>query len=298
MAVEHRERKADKRLGVSRPLVNDGTERQERARAPDIRKSGAGCLHDFWIDGHAATYLSEGHESRAQVAAASARWVGRHNETYLPIVSTPLEDYALIGDCETAALVSRDGSIDWLCLPRFDSGACFAALLGDTNNGHWQITVDAPAPRITRRYLASTLVLETEYTTATGRVAVIDFMPVRQESSDVVRIIEGREGVVPMRVDLVIRFDYGKNVPWVRKHEDGSLRAIAGPDGLRCAHRLRSAPPRGPATASGMSAGSSSMLPAGAAPLRLWPMAIRIGKVIWARFRRGPGLRPPMAPSG
>ncbi|HEY0705712.1 MAG TPA: glycoside hydrolase family 15 protein [Polyangia bacterium] len=147
-------------------------------------------------------------------------------------MSTPLEDYALIGDCETAGLVSRTGSLDWLCLPRFDSGACFAALLGGPDNGHWQLRPDSPIKSITRRYRPSTLVLETEFVTETGRVALIDFMPIRQEAADVVRIVEGREGTVPMRLDLVIRFDYGKNVPWVRRI-DGSLRAIAGPDTLR-----------------------------------------------------------------
>ena len=149
-----------------------------------------------------------------------------------------IEDYALLGDCETAALVSRDGSIDWLCWPRFDSGACFAALLGGPKNGRWRI-----APRemmngggdtvqIRRRYRDDTLILETEFETADGggAVTLIDFMPPRGEASDVVRLVVGRRGRVAMRSELVIRFDYGASVPWVTRLEDGTLRAVAGPD--------------------------------------------------------------------
>src|SRR5437763_3323271 len=110
-----------------------------------------------------------------------------------------IADYALIGDCETAALVSRDGSIDWLCLPRFDSGACFAALLGTPDNGRWRIAPAEPVTRSRRRYLDDTLVLETEFETATGTVAVTDFMPVRGSVPHLIRIVEGRAGRVPMR---------------------------------------------------------------------------------------------------
>jgi GH15 family glucan-1,4-alpha-glucosidase len=145
-------------------------------------------------------------------------------------VSTPLEDYALIGDCETAALVSRAGSIDWLCWPRFDSAACFAALLGGPEHGRWLIeTVDEGA-RITRRYRDDTLILETRIETASGVVLLIDFMPPRGRNSDVVRIVRGEKGRVPMRMELVLRFDYGRSVPWVTRMGDGGLRAIAGPD--------------------------------------------------------------------
>ncbi len=147
-------------------------------------------------------------------------------------MSNRIEDYALIGDCETAALISRDGSLDWMCVPRFDSGACFAALLGTAKNGRWRIGPVGEGHQSRRAYRDETLVLETEHETPGGRAAVIDFMPVRRESADVVRIVEGRAGVVTMEVELTIRFDYGSIVPWVRKIE-GGLLAVAGPDTLR-----------------------------------------------------------------
>jgi len=145
-------------------------------------------------------------------------------------VSTPLEDYALIGDCETAALVSRAGSIDWLCWPRFDSAACFAALLGGPEHGRWLIeAMDEPA-RVSRRYRGNTLILETRIETAGASVLLIDFMPPRGRNSDIVRIVRGESGRVRMRMELVLRFDYGRTVPWVTRMDDGALRAIAGPD--------------------------------------------------------------------
>jgi GH15 family glucan-1,4-alpha-glucosidase len=142
-----------------------------------------------------------------------------------------IEDYALIGDTHTAALVSREGSIDWLCLPRFDSPACFAALLGDQSNGRWLLAPAGPAREVRRRYQGDTLVLETEYRTDDGVVRVVDCMPPRQTDPDVARIVEGISGRVPMRMELTIRFDYGSIVPWVR-HIDGALHAIAGPDSV------------------------------------------------------------------
>ena len=141
-----------------------------------------------------------------------------------------IEDYALIGDCETAALVGRDGSIDWLCWPRFDGGACFAALLGAPEHGRWLVAPAEAPQRVTRRYRPDTLILETEFETASGAVTLIDFMPPRGIASDVVRIVRGRRGRVAMRTELILRFDYGTNVPWVTRTEDGALRAIAGPD--------------------------------------------------------------------
>jgi len=145
-------------------------------------------------------------------------------------VSTRLEDYALIGDCETAALVSRAGSIDWLCWPRFDSAACFAALLGGPEHGRWLIeAADQPA-RVTRRYRDHTLILETRIETPDGVVLLIDFMPPRGRNSDIVRLVRGERGRVKMRMELVLRFDYGRTVPWVTRMDDGALRAIAGPD--------------------------------------------------------------------
>lgn len=139
-----------------------------------------------------------------------------------------IEDYALIGDCETAALVARDGSLDWLCLPRFDSGACFAALLGTPENGRWQI---APVGKATvrRRYRPRTLILETEFETETGTVTLIDFMPLRSGHPEIIRMVRCDSGSVRMHMDLVMRFDYGRTVPWVTRQRDGALRAIAGP---------------------------------------------------------------------
>ena len=128
-----------------------------------------------------------------------------------------IEDYALIGDCHTAALVGRDGSIDWLCFPRFDSAACFAALLGGPDNGRWLLAPSAKIKAVRRRYLDDSLVLETEFQTARGRVRVIDFMPVHDDRWDVVRIVEGVSGTVTMRMELIVRFDYGSIVPWVRR---------------------------------------------------------------------------------
>jgi GH15 family glucan-1,4-alpha-glucosidase len=145
-------------------------------------------------------------------------------------MSLPLEDYALIGDCETAALVSRRGSIDWLCWPRFDSGACFAALLGSERHGRWLLTAIDPDARITRAYRRDTLILETEIETHSGAVTVIDFMPPRGRNSDVVRLVHGRRGRVAMCTQLVLRFDYGSVVPWVTRLDDGTLKAVAGPD--------------------------------------------------------------------
>jgi GH15 family glucan-1,4-alpha-glucosidase len=146
-------------------------------------------------------------------------------------VAALIEDYGLIGDLQTAALVSRQGCIDWLCFPRFDSGACFAALLGTEENGRWSLAPQTPVTRTSRRYRDDTLVLETELETAEGVVRLVDFMPPRGEAPDVVRIVEGVSGTVAMRMSLSIRFDYGWVIPWVRRREDGIL-AVAGPDAL------------------------------------------------------------------
>jgi len=143
----------------------------------------------------------------------------------------PLEDYALIGDCETAALVGRNGSIDWLSFPSFDSAACFAALLGTADNGRWLLAPRDSIRETRRWYHPGTLILETRFTTETGQVSVIDFMPVRSGLPDLVRIVVGRRGCVPMQLELVIRFDYGSIVPWVRK-VPGGIAAIGGPDSL------------------------------------------------------------------
>jgi GH15 family glucan-1,4-alpha-glucosidase len=146
----------------------------------------------------------------------------------------PIEDYALIGDCETAGLVGRDGSIDWLCLPRFDSPACFAALLGTPEHGRWLLAPVEEPRAVRRQYREGTLVLETEFDTGGGTAAVIDCMSPRNERPDVLRIVEGRRGEVRFRLELIIRFDYGSLVPWVRRVEDG-LVAIGGPDAVHLA---------------------------------------------------------------
>jgi GH15 family glucan-1,4-alpha-glucosidase len=141
-----------------------------------------------------------------------------------------IEDYGLIGDCETAALVGRDGSIDWLCWPAFDSEACFAAILGTRNNGRWRIAPADHEARSSRRYWDNTLILETRFETKDGTVAIVDFMPPRGKASDVVRLVRGIKGSVKMRMELIIRFATGSEIPWVKRTEDGALLAICGPD--------------------------------------------------------------------
>jgi GH15 family glucan-1,4-alpha-glucosidase len=142
-----------------------------------------------------------------------------------------IEDYGLIGDLQTAALVGRDGSIDWACFPRFDSGACFAALLGTADHGRWIVSPREDSWEAGRRYRPHTLVLETDWETDTGAVRLIDFMPPRGNAPDIVRIVEGLRGEVEMSSELVIRFDYGATVPWVQRIDDGRI-AVAGPDAL------------------------------------------------------------------
>ncbi len=142
-----------------------------------------------------------------------------------------IEDYAVIGDTQAAGLVGRDGSIDWLCLPRFDSPACFAALLGGAGNGRWSLAPASPPARVTRRYRGESLVLETEFATPEGVARVVDCMPPRREVPDVVRMVEGVSGRVPMRCELTLRFGYGRSVPWVRRM-DGVVSAVAGPDAV------------------------------------------------------------------
>ena len=150
--------------------------------------------------------------------------------TDTPASALPIEDYALIGDCTTAALVGRNGSIDWLCWPRFDSAACFAALLGDERNGRFLIAPTTQATPATRSYRDGSLVLETVFDSPDGQVAIIDFMVPNSPNRCIVRIVEGRRGAVPMRMELALRFDYGAAVPWVTKRPGGNgVVAIAGP---------------------------------------------------------------------
>jgi GH15 family glucan-1,4-alpha-glucosidase len=154
--------------------------------------------------------------------------------------SSLIEDYCMIGDRETAALISREGSIDWLCWPTFSSAACFAALLGTRDHGFWQISPVGEVKAIRRKYQAHTLVVETTFETKDGEVCLVDFMPPREKHSHVVRIVRGVRGRVPMQMDLAIRFDYGRTIPWVTS-TDHELRAIAGDDmvTLRTKVRLR-----------------------------------------------------------
>jgi GH15 family glucan-1,4-alpha-glucosidase len=141
---------------------------------------------------------------------------------------TKIEDYAFLSDTQTGALVSRNGCVDWLCFPRFDSGACFAALLGDRDNGRWSLFPNETVIATRRRYRGDSLILETELETENGTVRLIDFMPPRGKAPDIIRIIEGVSGSVTMRMELTIRFDYGHIVPWVRR-KHGGIEAIAGP---------------------------------------------------------------------
>ncbi|HXW85436.1 MAG TPA: trehalase-like domain-containing protein, partial [Candidatus Binataceae bacterium] len=134
-----------------------------------------------------------------------------------------IEDYALIGNCKTAALVGLDGSIDWLTWPRFDSAACFAALLGSAENGRWLLAPTSAPRSVTRCYRQGTLVLETQFETPTGTAVLVDFMPPDDPAAEVVRIVIGREGEVAFRTELLFRLDYGTTVPWVIRTEDGDI---------------------------------------------------------------------------
>src|SRR5437868_672566 len=142
-----------------------------------------------------------------------------------------IEDYAMIGDLATAALVGKHGGIDWFCAPRFDSPACFAALLGNEENGSWKIAPAGGGVRVTRRYRGNSLILETHFETESGAVALIDCMPLQPNggfSNTILRLVRGERGTVAMHMDLALRFDYGHSIPWVRRNE-GGLRAISGP---------------------------------------------------------------------
>src|ERR1700722_17515578 len=148
-------------------------------------------------------------------------------------MSLRIEDYAIIGDTHTAALAGRDGSIDWLCAPRFDSGACFAALLGGANNGFWRLAPSGGGSVSSRRYRKDSLILENVFATPSGNVTVIDFMPMSDRTGRVavVRIVKGTSGTVQMRSEAVFRFDYGRTVPWIRQGQD-AFNAIAGPNAV------------------------------------------------------------------
>ncbi len=172
-------------------------------------------------------------------AASSHRPLGNHNNSgSSKLVASLIEDYALLGDCRGSALVDRLGSLDWLCLPRFDSGACCAALLGDERHGSWQIAPVAEIVDVSRRYLNGTLVLETDFVTSTGVVRLIDFMPPQTSESNVFRLIECLEGHAELESRLCLRFDYGSIVPWIKRLDRG-VRMIAGPERVDCVSDLR-----------------------------------------------------------
>src|SRR5580704_2440103 len=147
-------------------------------------------------------------------------------------MTSNIEDYAIIGDSQTAALIGRDLSVDWLCWPRFDSPACFANLLGTKDNGRWSIAPADASAKMTRAYRGHTLILETTIETAGGVAIVTDFMPTKVQGSHLVRLMRGISGSVKLRTELIIRFGYGAVVPWVRRRDDGSLQAVAGPNRL------------------------------------------------------------------
>jgi len=174
-------------------------------------------------------------------------------------MASPIEDYAIIGDTQTAALVGRDGSIDWLCVPRFDSAAVFAALLGTDEHGRWKLAPAGGIQRVEREYRDDTLVLETTFHTDDGVIRVIDCMPIRDKTVDVVRVVEGVSGRVPVHMDLRMRFDYGSSLPWVT-HDDGRMHATAGPDSM-----VLSTPAptegAGPATVSDFVVGKGDKVP-------------------------------------
>jgi GH15 family glucan-1,4-alpha-glucosidase len=153
-------------------------------------------------------------------------------------VPSLIENYALIGDCRTAALVAKDGSIDWLCLPRFDSPACLTALLGTNEHGRWSIAPKGRVTRVERRYIEGTLILETEFEVDGGKVVMTDFMPPQTSASDIIRMVRGLSGEVQMRSELVVRFDYGSILPWIQRKERG-MRATAGPDSVQLFSDLR-----------------------------------------------------------
>ena len=200
-------------------------------RLYDIREAYASTLEEDAADEYRAAFDSAARKRFRRFAELPG---GRD-----VAVAGRIEDYGMIGDLQTVALVSRHGCIDWLCVPRFDSGAIFASLLGEAENGHWTIQPEGEFRSPERRYRGDTLVLETELETATGRVRLIDFMPPRGEAPDVVRIVEGVQGTVDMRMELALRFDYGSVVPWVR-NLDGHARGHGRP-GRRLAADARRA---------------------------------------------------------
>src|SRR3954469_15439697 len=192
-----------------------------RAPSTNIRTGGAGfpCRSNI--------SLPQSTVMRSRPRRGSGHTPGIDRGRTLPC---RIEDYGLIGDCETAALVGRDGSIDWLCWPAFDCDACFASLLGAPEHGRWQIAPSGAIEKCSRRYRGDTLILETRFEAADGIVTLMDFMPPRGKASGIVRLVRGEAGRVTMRMELIIRFGFGRDIPWVRRAEQGTLLAICGPD--------------------------------------------------------------------
>jgi hypothetical protein len=160
----------------------------------------------------------------------SAPPVAEANQSQGKPAQRRIEDYALIGNCETAALVGRDGSIDWLCWPRFDSAACFAALLGGPEHGRWLIAPKGSGARVTRSYLDGSLILVTTFETESGAVELVYFMSPRDGVADLVRLVRGVSGRVEFYTEFILRFDYGFSVPWIERLDDDRLRAVSGPE--------------------------------------------------------------------
>src|SRR5947207_2113664 len=243
-AVRARAQRLDRGLQRRRTVLRPGRPRRSRGTLRGLRRPRGDR------DGAArrsARQLRD-HARRGRGGRIRGRVQPRRPEAFPPLragnrgsLMARIEDYGLIGDLQTVALVGRDGSIDWACFPRFDSGACFAALLGTTDQGRWLIAPRGDAWSVDRRYREGTLILETDWETDAGRVRVIDFMPPRGKAPDIVRIVEGLAGEVEMAAELVIRFDYGSTLPWVRRLEEDMRGGIAGADALCCrspiAHR-------------------------------------------------------------
>src|SRR6202140_3289298 len=203
-----------------------GRARLERTGDSILQETGSGAVGR--VDG-VPLNARRHRQARRKEAPLLGASTGAHRR--IKNEQTKIEDYAFLSDTQTAALVSRDGCVDWLCLPRFDSGACFASLLGTRDNGHWRFWPKEKIEKTRRRYRGDALILETEIETKSGAVRLIDFMPPRGENPDIIRIVEGIRGEVTMQMELIIRFDYGRTIPWVRT-EHGGLEAIAGPNGL------------------------------------------------------------------
>jgi carbohydrate kinase (thermoresistant glucokinase family) len=213
-------------VDVSRP-VEDAVAEVLRGLAPQVPENRPALVGRDSTERPANPPVKpSGPHSHPSTAAVSSR--GGSIRSDLPL---DIEDYALIGDCTTAALVGRNGSIDWLCWPRFDSNALFAALLGTSEHGRWRISPADPTPGISRAYHDGTMVLETLFDATDGRVALIDFMPIGGAGSSIIRLVKGLRGKVAMQLHLALRFDYGVTVPWVTQLDDGSgLSAVAGPN--------------------------------------------------------------------